>query len=184
MEQNPRGFAPFSLQVLEQVVRPSAKNLRQTLFHPRCTPIRYSHLTEFAWQSSAAASSIAPLLSSPYAQTLSSSAVFHPKRKEAEAYVAELGNRGVKARLAQLETAFQLRVRRKGVPEHNVCAAHVVTMHVASRRMAQSAQPRRSARPQRYCGARRRNPSGLESAVELRLGEKRAGQFQNLVGPA
>ena len=41
----------------------------------------------------------------------------HPKRKEAEAYVAELGNRGVKARLAQLETAFQLRVRRKGVPE-------------------------------------------------------------------
>jgi hypothetical protein len=27
-------------------------------------------------------------------------------------------------------------------------------------------------------------PSGLQSAVELRLGEKRAGQLQDLVGPA
>lgn len=41
----------------------------------------------------------------------------YTQRKSAEAYVEELAARGVKARLRQLETAFQLRVRRKGVPE-------------------------------------------------------------------
>ena len=41
----------------------------------------------------------------------------YAQRKNAEAYVEELAARGVKARLKQLETAFQLRIRRKGVPE-------------------------------------------------------------------
>ena len=46
----------------------------------------------------------------------------------------------------------------------------------------QSATPCRSARPHRYPDAGRQTASGLESAVELRLGEKSARQSQNLVG--
>lgn len=38
-------------------------------------------------------------------------------RRKAEAYVESLAVRGIKAKLTQLETAFQLRVRRKGVPQ-------------------------------------------------------------------
>lgn len=37
------------------------------------------------------------------------------QQDEAEAYLKSLGAQGVKAKLAQLETSFQLRVRRKGV---------------------------------------------------------------------
>ncbi len=48
----------------------------------------------------------------------------------------------------------------------------------------QSARPCRSARPRRCRDADRRRPSGFETAVELRLGEKCARQFENLVGPA
>ena len=40
------------------------------------------------------------------------------------------------------------------------------------------------ARPQRCHGVDRQRPSRLDSAVELRLGEKRAGQLQNLIGSA
>lgn len=40
----------------------------------------------------------------------------YPQRAEAEAYVVDLAARGLRARISQLETAFQLRVRRKGVP--------------------------------------------------------------------
>ena len=46
----------------------------------------------------------------------------------------------------------------------------------------QSATPCRSARPHRYPDAGRQTASGLESAVELRQGEKSARQSQNLVG--
>ena len=45
----------------------------------------------------------------------------------------------------------------------------------------QSATPCRSARPHRYPDAGRQTASGLESAVEPRLGEKSARQSQNLV---
>lgn len=38
------------------------------------------------------------------------------RRADAEAYVADMCARGIKARLEQLETSFQLRVRRQGVP--------------------------------------------------------------------
>lgn len=38
------------------------------------------------------------------------------QKKKAQAYVTALSGRGIKARLEQLETSFQLRVRRKGVP--------------------------------------------------------------------
>lgn len=44
-------------------------------------------------------------------------------RKKAEAYVDSLSSRGIKARLVQLETSFQLRVRRKGVPEQFITFA-------------------------------------------------------------
>lgn len=40
----------------------------------------------------------------------------YSKYSQAEAYVAELAERGIKSRITQLETSFQLRVRRKGVP--------------------------------------------------------------------
>ncbi len=39
---------------------------------------------------------------------------------DAERYCAALSARGIKAKLAQLETAFQLRVRRKGVPLQHI----------------------------------------------------------------
>src|SRR5450830_193441 len=48
----------------------------------------------------------------------------------------------------------------------------------------QSARPYRLARPRRYPDADRRKPSGFETAVELRLGEKRTSHFENLVGAA
>lgn len=48
----------------------------------------------------------------------------------------------------------------------------------------QSARPCRSARHRRCRNVDQRRPSGLETAVELRLGEKCARQFENLVGPA
>ena len=45
-----------------------------------------------------------------------------------------------------------------------------------------SARRDRSTRPRTAGNAGRRRPSGLDAAVELRLGEKRAGQLQNLIG--
>ena len=48
----------------------------------------------------------------------------------------------------------------------------------------QSAKPCRSARPHRYHGGGQCTPSTLESAVELRLGEKRAGRLEDVIGPA
>jgi hypothetical protein len=58
------------------------------------------------------------------------------------------------------------------------------TRHGASTPMGRSAGRGRSTRPQTAGGADRRRPSGLDAAVELRLGEKRAGQLQDLVGLA
>lgn len=56
-------------------------------------------------------------------------------KKKAQEYVAGLAGRGVKARLAQLETSFQLRVRRKGVPEQHITfdtfeAAEQARLHI------------------------------------------------------
>lgn len=56
--------------------------------------------------------------------------------------------------------------------------------HEASARMGRSARHARSTRPQTACGAGRRRLSGFDAAGELRLGEKRAGQLQDLVGLA
>ena len=49
--------------------------------------------------------------------------------------------------------------------------------------MGQSAKLCRSARPHRCRGVGRCRPSILESAVELRLGEKRAGRLEDVIGP-
>ena len=54
----------------------------------------------------------------------------------------------------------------------------------ASNTTGQSAKPCRSARPHRYRGTGQCTPSTLESAVELRLSEKRAGRLEDVVGPA
>lgn len=56
-------------------------------------------------------------------------------KKKAQAYVKDLAARGIKARLAQLETSFQLRVRRKGVPGQNITfdtfeAAEQARLHI------------------------------------------------------
>lgn len=56
-------------------------------------------------------------------------------KKQAEAYVKDLAFRGLKARLTQLETSFQLRVRRKGVPEQYITfdtfeAAEQARLHI------------------------------------------------------
>lgn len=42
------------------------------------------------------------------------------QKRKAQAYAEALAGRGIKARLEQLETSFQLRVRRKGVPEQHI----------------------------------------------------------------
>lgn len=44
----------------------------------------------------------------------------YPNLKEAQAYLEELAQRGIKSRLVQLETSFQLRVRRKGVSVQHI----------------------------------------------------------------
>lgn len=44
----------------------------------------------------------------------------YSRRAEAEVYLKALKARGTKARIEQLETAFQLRIRRKGVPNQYV----------------------------------------------------------------
>lgn len=54
----------------------------------------------------------------------------------------------------------------------------------ANTQRGQSARPCRSARPRGDHGVGRRTRSGFESAVEFRLGEKRARQLQNLIGLA
>ena len=41
-------------------------------------------------------------------------------KRKAQTYVETLAARGIKSQLAQLETSFQLRVRRKGVPEQYI----------------------------------------------------------------
>ena len=41
-------------------------------------------------------------------------------RKQADAYLQSLSNQGVNAKLKQLETSFQLRVRRKGVRQQSI----------------------------------------------------------------
>jgi integrase len=56
-------------------------------------------------------------------------------KKKAQAYVKDLAARGIKARLMQLETSFQLRVRRKGVPEQHITfdtfeAAEQARLHI------------------------------------------------------
>ncbi|BAL23459.1 putaive site-specific recombinase/integrase [Azoarcus sp. KH32C] len=56
-------------------------------------------------------------------------------RKKAQTYVEALADRGIKARLTQLETSFQLRVRRKGVPEQFITfdtfeAAEQTRLHI------------------------------------------------------
>lgn len=54
----------------------------------------------------------------------------------------------------------------------------------ASNTTGQSAKPCRSARPHRYPGTGQCTPSTLESAVQLRLCEKRAGRLEDVAGPA
>lgn len=56
-------------------------------------------------------------------------------RAMAQAYVQALAERGIKSRLTQLETSFQLRVRRKGVPEQYITfdtfeAAEQARLHI------------------------------------------------------
>lgn len=57
---------------------------------------------------------------SPYVVTVRTDVTLNRRfsagqKKKARAYIEALAGRGIKARLAQLETSFQLRVRRKGV---------------------------------------------------------------------
>lgn len=73
--------------------------------------------------SHAASSSI--LNRSPYVVTVRADATLNRRfsvadKKKAHAYVKDLAARGIKARLTQLETSFQLRVRRKGVPGQHI----------------------------------------------------------------
>jgi hypothetical protein len=56
--------------------------------------------------------------------------------------------------------------------------------HGVGNTTGRSAGPCRSARPHRYPGAGRCKPSALQTAVELRLGEKRAGRLEDVIGPA
>ena len=60
----------------------------------------------------------------------------------------------------------------------------VFGLHGASNTTGRSAKPCKSARPHRYRGVGRCTPSTLESEVELRLGEKRAGRLKDVIGPA
>ena len=60
----------------------------------------------------------------------------------------------------------------------------VFGLHDAGNTTGRSAKPCKSARPHRHRGVGRCTPSTLESAVELRLGEKRAGRLEDVVGPA
>ena len=54
----------------------------------------------------------------------------------------------------------------------------------SSNTRGQSAKPCKSARPHRHHGVDQCMPSALESAVELRLGEKRAGRLEDVIGSA
>lgn len=54
----------------------------------------------------------------------------------------------------------------------------------ASSQTGRSAAPCRSTRPRKPVDADQRSCSGLQTAVEFRLGEKRASQLQDLVGLA
>ena len=70
---------------------------------------------------------------------------------------------------------------------HAGCARSAAGGCVGERRGANSLTGRsaalcRSTRPRGPVDAGRRSRSGLQTAVELRLGEKRAGQLQDLVG--
>lgn len=56
--------------------------------------------------------------------------------------------------------------------------------HGANSLTGRSAALRRSTRPRRSVDAGRRSRSGLQTAVELRLHEKRAGQLEDLIGLA
>ena len=60
----------------------------------------------------------------------------------------------------------------------------VFGLHGASNTTGRSAKPCKSARPHRHRGVGRCTPSTLEPAVELRLGEKRAGRLEDVIGPA
>ena len=60
--------------------------------------------------------------------------------------------------------------------------ARAFGQHDASNTTGQSAKPYKSARPHRHRGVGRCTPSTLESAVELRLGENRAGRLEDVVG--
>ncbi len=73
---------------------------------------------------------------------------------------------------------------RGGEPERSVCGALAVTPHADDTPKGQPKRPCRAARPYRHRGACRQRPSRLQGAARLRLGEKRAGQFQHLVGTA
>ena len=62
---------------------------------------------------------------SPYVVTVRTDVTLNRRfsagqKKKAQAYVEALSGRGIKARLEQLETSFQLRVRRKGVDKQYI----------------------------------------------------------------
>lgn len=88
--------------------------------------------------SHAASSSI--LNRSPYVITVRADATLNRRfsvadKKKAQAYVKDLAACGIKARLTQLQTSFQLRVRRKGVPEQHITfdtfeAAEQTRLHI------------------------------------------------------
>ena len=77
---------------------------------------------------------------SPYVVTVRSDATLNRRfscgqKKKAQQYVTTLAGRRVKARLTQLETSFQLRVRRKGVPGQSITfdtfeAAEQARLHI------------------------------------------------------
>jgi hypothetical protein len=68
--------------------------------------------------------------------------------------------------------------------EHCAALGDAAGRHSANTPTGRSATLGRSARPHAPGDADRQSPSKLESAVELRLGEKRAGQLEDLVGLA
>src|SRR5690606_26218777 len=72
----------------------------------------------------------------------------------------------------------------RAAPSANVAQARVVVLRAAGNQTGRSARLCRSARPRTCPGMYRRSPSGLQPAVELRLGEKSARQLQDLIGPA
>src|SRR5690606_9703060 len=69
------------------------------------------------------------------------------------------------------------------MPWRSAGEARAAAPHGADIPTGQPAIPCRSARPRKCRDACRQTLSGLAATVELRLGEKSAGQLQDLVGP-